>query len=92
MQLSSRSLVCALAAALCSSSSARAASSDEAPIRPAVVRFFDDGGAIVFDLTGVTVRALEGPLDGAVRAQVGPGAVLASRAPLAAAGEPNGAK
>lgn len=52
----------------------------------------DDGGAIAFDLTGVTVRALEGPLDGAVRVQVGPGGVLVSRAPLAAAGEPNRAK
>lgn len=51
----------------------------------------DEGGAIAFDLTGVTVRALEGPLDGAVRVQVGPGGVLVSRAPLGA-GEPSSAK
>lgn len=49
----------------------------------------DDGGAIAFDLTGVSVRALEGPLDEAVRVHVGPGGVLVSRAPLAAAGEPS---
>jgi hypothetical protein len=52
----------------------------------------DDGGAIAFDLTGVTVRALEGPLDEAVRVQVGPGGVLVSRTPLAAAVEAGGAK
>ena len=52
----------------------------------------DDGGAIAFDLTGATVRALEGPLDGAVRVQVGAGGVLVSRAPLAAAEEPSSAR
>jgi len=52
----------------------------------------DDGGAIAFDLTGVTVRALEGPLDCAVRVQVGAGGELLSRAPLAAPGGPADAK
>ncbi|MEZ6015094.1 MAG: hypothetical protein R3F49_08275 [Planctomycetota bacterium] len=43
----------------------------------------DDGGPIAIDVSGATVRALEGPLDGAVRVTVGADGVLVSRAPLA---------
>lgn len=70
MQLRPLSLVCALAAALCSMPSARAAHSDEAPIRLAVVRFVIDpstsevgfdGTSSLHDFTGRT-REVSGEL------------------------------
>jgi len=45
----------------------------------------DDGGAIAVDITGVTVRALEGSFDGPVRVALAVGNVVTSRAPLEAA-------
>lgn len=42
----------------------------------------DEGGAIATDLTGATVRALEGAQDGPLRVTVGVGLVVQDRAPL----------
>lgn len=43
----------------------------------------EDGGALATDLTGATVRALSGPLDGAVRVMLDAGGAVVTRAPLA---------
>lgn len=45
----------------------------------------EDGGAIAVDASGVTVRALQGPLAGAVRVELDAASVLVARAPLGAA-------